>query len=459
VFQQSLGAGKFPTAWKHAVVIPLYKGRGDRSQPSAYRPISLCSCMGKLLEKIVQAQLTSYLHLNNHLSAAQHGFMPGKSTVTNMVSCDAVIADIVQAGHCYDKISFDFQAAFDKAPHSCVLNALVEKGIRGKALDWYASFLRGRTQQVKVGDALSEVGTVVSGVIQGSACGPGLYTVLADTLLKRVTLPKWGFADDFKLVADVTVYSRAHVQAEVNRIVQWSDDNLMPLSICKCGVLHCGSKQPRHTYVIRGAPMVVFDSFQDLGMIRSASGRYEGHCEAVVARAKRASGAIRHVFHLNAPHLLWPAYQIYVQPILMYGSVAWNPTQRRDIHAIESVQRRLTKTISGLRSLSYESRLGELGALSLERQRQYADMVFCYKALHGMFACPAEELGLHLRRTGGRGGGIRLMQRSKASSGTSSTFYSIRAPSNWNKLPLTLLSSASLQTFKHKLRIYLLNAH
>ena len=53
VFQHSLLQGIFPHIWKHAIISPLYRGYGDPSIPASYRPISLCTCLGKLLEKIV----------------------------------------------------------------------------------------------------------------------------------------------------------------------------------------------------------------------------------------------------------------------------------------------------------------------------------------------------------------------------------------------------------------------
>ena len=92
----------------------------------------MCSCLGKLLEKVVQSQLTIYLQPNNLLSTAQLGFTAGRSTVTNILSCDAVIADATLSVHAYDIFSFDFKAAFDNAPHSFVIQALADKGIKGK---------------------------------------------------------------------------------------------------------------------------------------------------------------------------------------------------------------------------------------------------------------------------------------------------------------------------------------
>jgi len=73
VFQQCLFEGTFPNVWKQAVIIPLYKGQGDRSLPSSYRPISLCSCLGKLLEKLVLKQLTAFLAARDVLHTGQHG--------------------------------------------------------------------------------------------------------------------------------------------------------------------------------------------------------------------------------------------------------------------------------------------------------------------------------------------------------------------------------------------------
>ena len=113
VFQQSIYSGIYPAVWKQALVVPLYKRRGDRFDPSSFRPVSMYSCLGKLLEKVIQLQLTEYLKANDKLCHVQHGFTPGKSTVTNMIAFNAAIADAVAAGHVYDVISFDLKEAFD----------------------------------------------------------------------------------------------------------------------------------------------------------------------------------------------------------------------------------------------------------------------------------------------------------------------------------------------------------
>ena len=131
IFQHAFNEGIFPAAWKHAMVLPLFKGRGERCDPSSYRPISLFPCLGKILEKVVHAQLTIYLNDNNLLCQFQHGFTAGRSTTTNMLHFDNAITDIFSANHAFDIIAVDFKKAFDKAPHDCVLRAVEKMGIRG----------------------------------------------------------------------------------------------------------------------------------------------------------------------------------------------------------------------------------------------------------------------------------------------------------------------------------------
>lgn len=454
IFQQSLHSGIFPSVWKHSVVMPLYKGKGEKSQPTSYRPISLSSCIGKILEKIVQGQLVAYLNEHNLIHQNQHGFTTGRSTVTNMLTCDAQIADIIDSGHSYDIICFDFMKAFDKASHICVTSALARIGVTGSAFGWFSSFLTGRTQQVKVGQCYSSVVNVTSGIIQGSCLGPVLYTILIDPLIRKLRLPSAAFADDLKSVADVDITPQVQVQDNVDIVAQWAIDNDMPLSIDKCAVLHCGSKQQNSQYLLNGVIINSVNSFKDLGILRTTDGTYSEHCKAVAAKASRIAGAIRCSFQSKAPELMWPAFQAYVIPVLMYGSQVWNPLLIKDKMCLEKVQRRFTKNIRGLSALSYSDRLKELGAISLDMRRLYADMTMVYKFQHKLVNIPAASVGLSTCVSCTRGSDIRLIPRCSVNRKSAALFCG-RAPPMWNKLPIQITSSHSLSIFKCKLSNYL----
>ena len=98
----------------------------------------------------------------------QHGFFNERSTVTNLLCAESIIADAINSEEPYDIISFDFSHAFDRVPHHLLLQDLADRGISGKALEWMQSFLSERTQTVRVGSAYSVKSKVTSGVIQGS---------------------------------------------------------------------------------------------------------------------------------------------------------------------------------------------------------------------------------------------------------------------------------------------------
>ncbi len=456
IFQQSLFSGIFPRVWKTAVVLPLYKGRGNRSDISSYRPISLCPCLGKVFEKVVYVQLQSYLTSHGLLHRAQHGFSAGRSTVTNVLTADNHIADAISAGHPYDILTFDFKKAFDRVPHRAVVACLSSLGVGGSSLRWIASFLSEREQRVKIGSSYSRVGAVPSGVVQGSVLGPALFTILLDSLLRRLRLPTVAFADDVKFIADVAVYSQREVQADIDTLADWSEEHDMPLTIEKCAVLHCGHGQQNFDYKIRDVLIPVVSNLVDLGLQRSSNGGYEGHCDIIASKASKLAGAIRKSFQLKVPQLLWPAFQAYVAPILMYGASAWSPCLQRDIDRIERVQQRFTKSIPELHDMNYDERLARLSTLSLRDRRLYADLVLTYKALHGMLNCPSADLGLNPMVTSTRGGGISVSQRRHVSR-ASSALFPFRVPSAWNKLPRTLKTSASLSQFKRNVFIYLHN--
>ena len=173
---------------------------GQLFSTSIYSFISLCLCLDKLLESMRQVQFI--LKQWNKLCNRPHGFARGRSTVTNALTCDKIIVDVILAAHHYDILSFDLKAAFDKAPLLCHWGffAMV---ITRTPLRWFACYLTSRTQQVRIENSLPVVALVVSGVIQEFRLGPGIYTVLADTQLKRVNIPVLALADNLKFVVDV----------------------------------------------------------------------------------------------------------------------------------------------------------------------------------------------------------------------------------------------------------------
>jgi hypothetical protein len=120
LFRQTLDGNSLPDVWKTALVTPIYKG-GDRRVPGSYRPVSLTSIPCKVLERLIKKGILQHLLLNKLISSTQHGFMPNRSCVTNLLLFMDSLTDAYDKGLISDAIFFDFAKAFDRVPHQPLL--------------------------------------------------------------------------------------------------------------------------------------------------------------------------------------------------------------------------------------------------------------------------------------------------------------------------------------------------
>ena len=120
----------------------------------------------------------------------------------------------------------DFSRAFDSVSHDKLFVRLSENGIHGKLLSWLKSFFSNRTHQTRVGVALSDVASLLSGVVQGSGIGPVMFIVFIDDLakvLERYNITAKLFADDVKVYLKIdSVDDVARLQVALDLITDWS---------------------------------------------------------------------------------------------------------------------------------------------------------------------------------------------------------------------------------------------
>ena len=168
LFNKSLRLGSIPEEWKLANVVPLHKKR-DKGQTENYRPISLLSIVSKVLERVVLKNIK--YHLIQIISNCQHGFLRGKSCVTNLLEVLDYIGRILDNGGQVDTVYLDMSKAFDQISYRKLINKLKNCGCGGSLLKWFISYLTGRRQQVTVFGATSNSLPISSGVPQGSIYG------------------------------------------------------------------------------------------------------------------------------------------------------------------------------------------------------------------------------------------------------------------------------------------------
>ena len=116
IFRRSVNTGIVPEIWRQANVVSIFK-KEDRTSPANYRPISLSSVVGKLLESIIARNIREHLDKHKLINESQHGFTKGKSCLTNLLSFYKRVYEAADDDNSYDIVYLDFSKAFDKVPH------------------------------------------------------------------------------------------------------------------------------------------------------------------------------------------------------------------------------------------------------------------------------------------------------------------------------------------------------
>ena len=85
LFNLCLRENKIPQTWKSAKITMIPKKDSSKTNPNNYRPISVTSCLGKILERIITTRLVAHLELNNLLADFQFGFRRRRRTTDNLL--------------------------------------------------------------------------------------------------------------------------------------------------------------------------------------------------------------------------------------------------------------------------------------------------------------------------------------------------------------------------------------
>ena len=201
LFNKSLRLSIFPEDWKLGNMAPIFT-KGKRDFVEIYPRISLLPVISKVLERCVLAGQRN--HISHLISREQHGFLAGRSCVTQLTSVLHYTHGQLDAGKQIDIIYLDMSKAFGKGGHTKLLGRLHQYGITGKLHDWFRSYLQGRKQQVTVLGTISRELPVTSRVPQGSLLGPILFLLFVDDLSNAVQTSRVAcYADDTKIFKSI----------------------------------------------------------------------------------------------------------------------------------------------------------------------------------------------------------------------------------------------------------------
>ena len=162
LFQLSYYLGIFPSSWKRTHVFPFSK-KGDKSDPSNYRPIAITSLISKTMEAIITKQLLVFLETNNLLSDHQYGFRQARSTGDLLANAVHAWSSTLESYGESRVTSLDTSKAFDHVSHKCLLAKLPMFGLHRTLIKWISSFLSDRSIAIRVDGYLSNPHSINSG--------------------------------------------------------------------------------------------------------------------------------------------------------------------------------------------------------------------------------------------------------------------------------------------------------
>ena len=299
IINTSITTGEFPEEWKIAKIIPLFK-KGNRKTTKNYRPVSLLSVAGMVLEKIIAIQIEDFFEKNNLFGSFQFGFRKGKNTVSELLTLFDILLDAKQDKKEILLIMYDLSSAFDLADHKILVAKLKVYGFDANALKWIESYLKNRKQFVTVAGEMSKTSDINTGVPQGSRLSPLLFICLmADLDLWTKESMLTNFADDTQsvIIEDKKVDAVEIAKREANSVIDFFENNNLVNNSDKAAILYNsrGKSDAITVEGVGGESISSTESEKLLGLHINSSFEWSTHVEKMVIKLKQRVGLLKRI--------------------------------------------------------------------------------------------------------------------------------------------------------------------
>ena len=281
--------------------------------------------------------LINHFRRNHLLSDKQYGFLTGRSTTIQLIQVMKDWTQCLDRGSAVDVVYMDFMKAFDKVPHSHLIQKLECLGVNMQTVNWIHDFLTGRTQVVKYQNNISSAISVISGVQQGTVIGPVAFLTYINDLPDEVASKVYLFADDTKMYREIiNTMDCQQLQSDIDSLEILSRKWQLQFHPDKCKVMTVGRSKLLSNYTMtqRDGSTKPLDKSRlerDLGIMVDDGLAFWEHIHKSANKANGIMAVIRRTFTCLDCKCFSMLFKSLVRPHIEYGVPVWFPYKVKDI--------------------------------------------------------------------------------------------------------------------------------
>ena len=446
---------------KESILDPLLKKAGlDTEEYKNYRPVNHLLYLSKLIERCVDEQIESHMTKNCLHENSQYAYKKHHNTEMMMLS----LTDEVLRGFDDDQatviIFLDLSAAFDTIDVDKLLQIMHDEiGLGGTVLEWFGSFLKGRTQRVKIEDSYSESEEVPCGAPQGSILGPKCFNINVRSqprAFERWKLKSSSFADDsngrkkFALKFQFNVITQDIVEC-LKEIVKWSNVHYMKLNPDKTEIILLCPSSLNKEVIIRG---VIYEDecirfsteVKNVGVWLDKNLKMDKHVNSITSHCYKILkdiGRIRKYLQKNHIENLVHAV---ISSRLDYCNSMFMNISKDNLFKLQKLQNAAARLVLGRRKRDSGSQaLKQLHWLNVDSRVVFKLLLLVFKMLKGL---STQNLGLRYKSFNGRSDDFLLLYTPIFKTIYGTRIFEYNGSRLWNALPTNVRSIDNVNEFK-----------
>ena len=380
----SIKNGDFPQELKIADVTPTFK-KGDATDVSNYRPISVLPSVSKIYERIIQRQILHYM--DRSLSSFLCGYRKGYNTQYALISLIERWKKSLDSHGYAGAVLMDLSKAFDTLNHELLIAKLHAYGFSREALKLVYSYLTDRWQRTKINNSFSSWTELLLGVPQGSVLGPILFNIYINDLFWINELTSvCNFADDTTLYACNQDLESVLQRLEHDSLlaIEWFESNFMKLNADKCHLLISGFRHQSHWCKIGDAKIWESSKQKLLGVTIDNRFKFDSHLEKICKETSKkisALGRISNLLPLNKRKLL---FNTFIKSQFAYCPLVWMFHDRGLQKRINSLHKRALRIVYDDDQSNFEELLKKDGGFTMHEINVQTLAIEVYKYKKGI---------------------------------------------------------------------------